>query len=923
VKRIRPHLFVICALVAISLTGLSGALNNALIDLRFGLAPRPASGNIVVVAIDSPSIESIGIWPWPRRVHADLIDKLTRAEAADIAFDVDFSTPSTPEFDQAFARALDRAGGSVVLPTFEQRVRSGTGQTAYLNRPLPIFAKHAWPAVVNVSTETDGVVRRYPFGKMLDGTFLPSMGAVITGRYEPSKAPLSIDFSIQPSSIPVVSYKDVLNAEPSVLRLLKAKKVIVGGTALELGDRFNIPNGHTISGVVLQALAAESIVQGRLLQNLSLLATLAGPIFLILGMVVLWNRKSAVSRVAILAAVGIASEVGAIFLQAKLPLMANTALLHITIAAYLAAIALDEIDLRGLLGLIAERRFHRIAMSLGDGLVCADKKGLITVWNPTATAIFGFQPEEMLGSPLDMICTSSADPSAPNSFSILALPLELLQAPGGKIIELHGRRKNGEIFPLEACFSGWPGKDGFNYGAVLRDISVRQREAARIRYLAEYDALTGLANRHTLIAHLHEALPKAKSDDAEVALLVIGLDKFQVVIDMLGHAYGDQLICAVAERLVKVCGDATLVARLDGDEFTVVVEGKDAASAANDLAERICRNFSDNALSVDTRQQSITASIGIATFPKECRSAEEMLSSAHLALYRAKVERRGSYVVFERSIRIELEVRARLEAELTRALERNEFELFYQPKVSLEDDSVIGAEALIRWQHPYRGLLAPAEFMHVVKTSSISDRLAWWVMHTACKQACDWQANGFDLSIAVNLAPSQIRSNDLVATIEAALQETGCSPSHLELEVTEDILVDDEKAVEIFRDIRNLGVRILLDDFGTGYASLSYLKKFPISGLKIDRSFVGQLRSDIDNAAIVSSTIGLSTLLGLSVVAEGIEDRGTANLLARMGCKQGQGYYFGHPMPAAEFERRFIKGRDNPNRKEIVAHTAA
>jgi EAL domain-containing protein (putative c-di-GMP-specific phosphodiesterase class I) len=341
------------------------------------------------------------------------------------------------------------------------------------------------------------------------------------------------------------------------------------------------------------------------------------------------------------------------------------------------------------------------------------------------------------------------------------------------------------------------------------------------------------------------------------------------------------------------------------------------------MAKRICGNFSEKPLSVDARDQSITASVGIAAFPKECRSADEMLSSAHLALYRAKVERRGSYVVFERSIRIELEVRARLEAELARALERNEFELFYQPKVSLEDDSVIGAEALIRWQHPYRGLLAPAEFMHVVKTSSISDRLSRWVMHTACKQACEWQANGSDLSVAVNLAPSQLRSNDLVATVEAALQETGCLPSRLELEVTEDILVDDEKAVAIFRDIRNLGVHILLDDFGTGYASLSYLKKFPISGLKIDRSFVCQLRSDIDNAAIVSSTIGLSTLLGLSVVAEGIEDRGTANLLAQMGCKQGQGFYFGRPMPAAEFARRFLNDRDNPNKTELVAYTAA
>jgi diguanylate cyclase (GGDEF)-like protein len=522
-----------------------------------------------------------------------------------------------------------------------------------------------------------------------------------------------------------------------------------------------------------------------------------------------------------------------------------------------------------------------------------------------------------------MICAGSADPSTPQSFSILALPHELLQAPGGKTIELYGRRKNGELFPLEACFSGWPGSDGFNYGAVLRDISVRQREAARIRYLAEYDALTGLANRHALIAHLQDALPKAKSKTAEVALLVIGLDKFQVVIDMLGHAYGEQVICAAAERLVKICGDAELVARLGGDEFSVVIEGKDAVAAANEMAERLCRTFSESPLSVDTRQQSITASVGIAAFPMECRTADEMLSSAHLALYRAKAERRGSYVVFERSIRIELEVRARLEAELGHALERDEFELFYQPKVSLEDDSVVGAEALIRWQHPYRGLLAPAEFMHVVKTSSLSDRLARWVMQTACKQARQWQANGSDLSVAVNLAPSQLRSNDLVATIEAALKETGCAPSRLELEVTEDILVDDEKAVEIFRDIRNLGVHILLDDFGTGYASLSYLKKFPISGLKIDRSFVCHLRSDIDNAAIVSSTIGLSTLLGLSVVAEGIEDRGTANLLARMGCKQGQGYYFGRPMPATEFERKFLNGNNSSEKTELVASPAA
>ncbi len=908
--------------MAVSLTGLTGSLRNALIDLRFSLFPRQASGSIVVVAIDSPSIETIGVWPWPRRLHADLIDRLTSAGASDVAFDVDFSTPSTPEFDQAFAEALERAGGSTILPTFEQLVGSRGSEVIHLNRPLPSFAKHAWPALVNVSTEADGTVRRYPYGENFDGAFLPSMGAVLTGRYETTKEPLWIDFSIQPASVPVVSYRDVLKGDPAVMRLLKDKKVIVGGTALELGDRFNTPNGRTVSGVVLQALAAESILQGRLLRGLSLPANLASPVLILLIMVALWRRTSAITRVIILFGLAFAAELGALVIQTNLPIMLNTALLHIAIAAYLAAIALDEIDVRALLGLIAERRFQRIAMSLGDGLVCADKNGLITVWNPTATAIFGFESEEMLGCPLDMIYASGNDPSEANSFSILALPHELLQAPGGKLVELQGRRKNGEFFALEACFSGWQGTDGFNYGVVFRDISVRKREAARMRYLAEYDALTGLANRHTLAAHLRDGTSKAKSTATEIALLVIGLDKFQFVIDMLGHAYGDQVICAVADRLATVCEGVRLVARLDGDEFSVIVEGDNAANAAKKLAKRICQCFIESPLSVGTRQQLVTVSIGIAAFPQECRSADELLSSAHLALYRAKAEKRGSYVVFERSIRIELEVRARLEAELAQALERDEFELFYQPKVSLEDDTMIGAEALIRWQHPYRGLLSPAEFMHVVKTSSLSDRLARWVMQTACKQACLWQKKGFDLSVAVNLAPSQLRSNDLVTAVETALKETGCSPTHLELEVTEDILVDDDKAVEIFRAIRNLGVRIVLDDFGTGYASLSYLKKFPISGLKIDKSFVGQLRADIDNAAIVSSTIGLSILLGLSVVAEGIEDRGTANLLARMGCKQGQGYFFGRPMTAAEFEQKLLSGR-GPDESELTSHTAA
>ena len=918
-KRLRPHLFVLAALVATLLTGAPSALKNFLIDVRFSVFPRQASSDIAVVAIDAPSIEAIGVWPWPRRLHAHLIDKLVRAGASGIAFDVDFSSASNSEDDRAFADALRRAGGSVILPAFEQSAGAGINQALYLNRPLPQFAEQSWPAIVNVSTDSDGVVRRYPFGDAVAGTFLPSMGALLVGRYEASAAPLLIDFSINPASVPIVSYNDVLHGDPGALRRLKDRKIIVGGTALELGDRFNIPNGKMISGAMVQALAAETILQSRILYPSARVVNFAAPLLLIALMLLLGRRLSAPTRVCLLIGAALAAELAAMALQARFAIGADTAILHITVVAYLAAIALDEIDFRDLLGLIAERRFQRIAMSLGDGLVCTDRNGLITVWNPNAVAMFDFEAHEILGQSIGKICALSDDPESKDAFSITELPADQLQAPGGKLMEMIGRRKNGELFPLEACFSGWQATDGVNFGVIFRDISVRQREAIRIRYLAEHDELTGLANRYSLVAYLRQKIAAAKPDD-EIALLIIGLDQFQFLTDMLGHAYGDQVICAVAERFTNFFGTASLVARLDGDEFAMVVEAPDAAAKAEELSQQLCRAFSETPLSVDKRQQPVTVSIGLAAFPKDCRAADDLLGNAHLALYRAKSGRRGKHFVFERSIRVELETRARLEVELAHALEENEFDLYYQPKVNLEDDTLIGAEALIRWRHPYRGLLTPADFMHVAKTSSVSDPLALWVMKTACRQAHIWQKRGFDLSMAVNLAPSQLRSSELATTIANVLKETGCPPSRLEVEVTEDILIDDEDAVGLFRKIQDLGVRILLDDFGTGYASLTYLKKFPINGLKIDKSFVCQLRVEIDDAAIVSSTIGLSTLLGLSVVAEGIEDRATANLLARMGCKHGQGYFFGRPMPVAEFEQKLLA---DANRKPVLSYDKA
>jgi len=885
------------ALAIVLAGGWHNSLRHPLADLRFAWQSRQASGDIVVIAIDASSIDRVGVWPWPRLLHAELIRQLQKADVQDIALDVDFSTPSDASSDRNFAEALQGAGGSVVLPSFHQPRTDRT--TLHVNRPLQQFAEHSWPALVNVEVGSDGLVRRYPFGEKLDGKFVPAMAAVLAGQYDEKRTPFLIDFSIRTVGIPKVSFADVLRGDPATLQKLQGKKVIIGGTALELGDRFSVPNGVIVSGPVLQTLAAESLLQNRALQWTSPVVTLIGLALLGLLMLFSWRRLSAGKRVALLAATAVAVEASAYALQAAFPLIPDTSLFHIAIIVYIAAIALDEIDIRDLLGRVAESRFQRVAMSLGDGLICTDSNYLITVWNPGATAIFGYLPEEMIGRPFDEICARDADTPA---FSVK----NAAELAAGTVIEFEGRRSNGEVFPVEASFSGWQGTDGFQFGAILRDISVRKREAERIRYLAEHDTLTGLINRNTLHAKLEAKIARAEADGRRVALLVVGIDGFQQVNDMLGHASGDLVLRAISERLMAVMPATGLVARLSGDEFAIAVPTIAIGQNVSRFAEQISAGF-DEPLLAGTRHLRVRVSIGAAVFPSDGRTAAELLSNSHMALSRAKATRRGGHVLFEDSIRRELETRLTLEAELALAAERNEFELFYQPQLHLADGRLVGAEALIRWRHPERGLVSPGEFMPVVNTSPISERIAEWVLETACTKAAAWERAGQKLRIGVNLSPSQLQSGDLASSVAQALARTGLSPTSLELEVTEDILLHDEQsALNTFLKIQALGVRLVFDDFGTGFASLSYLKKFPLDGLKIDRSFVLGLLANPDDAAIVSSTIGLSKQLGLSVIAEGIEDRATADFLVSMGCGEGQGYFFGRPMPASEFEARFL-----------------
>ena len=442
-------------------------------------------------------------------------------------------------------------------------------------------------------------------------------------------------------------------------------------------------------------------------------------------------------------------------------------------------------------------------------------------------------------------------------------------------------------------------------------MTIRKREAEKIRYLAAFDTLTGLANRHTLTQYLEKELLTAGSKGHEAALLLFDLDTFKDINDTMGHACGDQVLFAVATMLQNSLASEGLVARLGGDEFAIVLVGETVANQARLFCEDVVAAL-ESPIAVDGRQLSVKASIGFALFPLHGETVKDLFGNADLALYRAKTGGKGRYLTYDPTFRAELEERLAIEKDLRTAIARNELELFYQPQVDLADGNLKGAEVLIRWRHPQKGFLSPAAFVPIMNRSVLANEVGRWILASACSQGAAWCKAGHPVRVAVNLSPSQIQSPGLPRIVAEILAATGLPASLLELEITEDcVLADEGQALEMFREIQALGVRLAFDDFGTGFASMSYLKKFPLDVLKIDKSFVIGLGTSERDMAIVSGMIALGKQLGLAVIAEGVENRPTADLLMRLGCGEGQGYFYGRPMPASDFEKNFLSPRQS------------
>jgi diguanylate cyclase (GGDEF)-like protein len=435
---------------------------------------------------------------------------------------------------------------------------------------------------------------------------------------------------------------------------------------------------------------------------------------------------------------------------------------------------------------------------------------------------------------------------------------------------------------------------GFSVPAAIASRRIRERWMAedQIRFLALHDSLTGLPNRVQLRQHLERAAARSRRHNQSLAVLCLDLDRFKDVNDTLGHATGDALLVEVAERLRDTVREVDLVGRLGGDEFAIVVEELDSPEAAMRLARRVCEALSET-YCVNDHEVTTSASIGIALGPVQGEAPEVLMKNADLALYRAKQDGRNTFRFFEPAMDAALQKRRRLEHDLRTALRKKQLYLDYQPQFDLESGKLTGYEALVRWWHPSEGEIPPTTFLPIAEETGLIAPLGEWILRTACSYATTWP---MDTTLAVNLSSAQFKTQDVVALVRRVLAETGLEANRLELEITESILLQNTDAVlETLKRLDELGVSIAMDDFGTGYSSLSYLTRFPVSKIKIDRSFIDTLGTSPQTSAIVSSIVGLGQSLKVTITAEGVETEGQAAMLKKWGCDQVQGFYYGKP----------------------------
>jgi len=557
----------------------------------------------------------------------------------------------------------------------------------------------------------------------------------------------------------------------------------------------------------------------------------------------------------------------------------------------------------------AESEARRLASAIqhgADAMMVTSLDGVIEYVNPAFERVTGWSREEITGrSP--SVLNSGTHPA-----SLFAEMWATLKRGDVFRCTLINKRRDGSTFHEEKTIT--PLRDGrgqiTHYIASGKDVSDRVKAQEKLEYLAHHDVLTGLPNRALLADRIEQALARARRENGAMAVMFLDLDGFKAINDTAGHQVGDLLLAEIANRLRAAVREHDTVARLGGDEFAIILEGTKSMSSVGGIARKLLYSLA-SPVHVEGADLYVTTSIGISRFPRDGEDVHTLLRKADSAMYRAKEAGKNTFRFYSQLEGDEDAQRLELEQQLRRAIERREFALFFQPQMSIDTGTVVGCEALIRWNHPTQGLVMPSVFVPVLEESGLIVEVGDWVLREACRQARGWRLAGLPtLRIAVNVSARQFSKRDLVGDVARILDETGTEPRLLHIEITEGtIAAKFERSVEIMKKLNALGVKIAVDDFGVGYSSLNYLKRLPIHSLKIDRSFIHDVTTDQNDAAIARTIIALAHNLGLDVIAEGVETLEQMFFLSRQGCNEVQGYLVGQPMPPERFAEWL---RDNP-----------
>ena len=866
-----------------------------------------------VIAIDDASLASLGRWPWPRELHARLINRLRSAGVKVVAYDVLFSEASTDDGDRALVDAF-RQVDKLVVPV---AALTDPERGPYLLENMTALSGRAAPGLVDSLLDIDGHWRRMHLSVSGLGRALQAMPLValqMTGDSRHQSVTDAAGYSESggwlrsheiwlPASsqpVPQVSFLDALR-DPAQFA---GRVVFVGVTARGLGPEYVLSSGGRIglaSSPVVMAHTYEVLRAGAQVQPVS--PWLAWSLAFALALpLCAWPVRPAQwwGKLWPLLTVLLPGALCWLLLQGESLWFAPMTVTLVLLLSWLTwggnLLMRASID-----GQRLRRQAQATLQAVGEGVVVLGEEGRIRSANRMAQQMSSVS--DMQGAEVERVFQLDDE----GRYTLARAMVQCRASAAPVSVEQPIQLRMGDICrDILVTVAPLPAEDGGEGGLVLalRDVTATVVAGQQLRHAATHDALTGLPNRSLLRDRLEQAITRAVRGHQSLALLFMDLDRFKRINDSLGHVAGDEVLREVSRRLLGACRKQDTVARWGGDEFVIVLEDMAGREAAITVINKIIHAVSGE-VSLSGMVIPCACSVGVAMAPDDGMDPDALLAMADAAMYRAKSHPTQRWEFFSSSMNLWTRDRLALESEARQALSTGGFELFYQPQVDRADGRLVGFEALLRWRRPDGSLMLPAEFIGMAEESSLILALGEWTLRTAARQIADWSLlDGPDVPVSVNVSARQCLDLQLVDLLKVILAETGISPDRLKLEITETAAMGDAAVVEeLLEGVRKLGVGIALDDFGTGYSSLVYLRRFPIQQIKIDRSFVQDLCTTAESAAIVKAIIGMAHGLGVPVVAEGVETPEQRDILLAQGCDILQGYFYARPLPAVDAAR--------------------